>query len=686
MWLIDVRTYKLKSFFDSNIPPYAILSHTWGDDELTFHGVQNPESSTWPSFEKVRRTCQLAFENDLDYVWIDTCCIDKSSSAELSEAINSMFQWYQSATICYALLSDFEGTNSMAGIRTDDMNFLEGVAKLKKCRWFSRGWCLQELIAPVVLQFYNEDWVFLSTKHDWANLLSEVTGIPSSMLHWLPFWRYGRGYSNPPGSSMDFLRRALQEFSIAQRMSWAAKRQTSRLEDVAYSLLGIFGINMTLLYGEGDNAFLRLQEEIIKRSTDHSILAWDYSSLSTRSRLSALLAEHPHEFSLCNNVLARDPHPRHAFKTGFDLTNQGLRITFPIVHSPGDFDWGVLNCTLTDDLSGPLALCLWKTEETDVYETSGCEERPRMVALPREHTDTAIDTAITMLPRSVWNDPLRYSRITQNPEAPGGFRINVIDCTKTAYVLETWPSSACVRHHTQHFRYNYDTGAFETTLLDCPNITITLPDFKHSEAARGVRIKLWSDQDDVWEAFCDLVVYRSNLHSHLQYAIPSVSHGIRSRSIAASSLFDICVDDISRLPRLEGCKLAMNVGGLSIEASIVACGKRSRDHGPRDQFSQVDLRIPIQDPVSFCEAGRPTERVEVTAIESGYMEHELRDVVLMARTVVRQRNLRESGSPHAGPNSAADLGHGSKSRYPPRYLPEAFDNVEWMTFNFTKPE
>ncbi|KAK5747422.1 hypothetical protein LTR17_000063 [Elasticomyces elasticus] len=427
-----------------------------------------------------------------------------------------MFRWYNAARICYVLLSDFGWPNYQAATSTGVItskqklqlartNFLVCVATLKRCRWFSRGWCLQELIAPEDVRFYNKDWVLFSTRHELADQLAEVTGIDGSMLDWPRIYRINqlKGASVLPDSprapkGMSELREALSDFSIAQRMSWASQRQTSRLEDVAYSLLGIFDINMTLLYGEGDNAFIRLQEEIIKQSTDHSILAWEYSTSPSRriTRRWGLLAEHPNNFSTSNNVLATDYHRERPAKAGFDLSNQGLRITLPVICRPEeDQDWALLDCSLLDDLSGPLALCLWKTKAINVYETRGYAKTSRTESLPREIIHAAVDTAITIVPGVRWS----ASRLTD--ASIGGFRVNVFDRTKTARVFETWPP-ASVRKHSE---LPTDAASRE---LDYPDATITLPHLLTTAIGHGVRIKLWSDPDDIWEAFYDLIVCR----------------------------------------------------------------------------------------------------------------------------------------------------------------------------------
>ncbi|KAI8289579.1 Vegetative incompatibility protein HET-E-1 [Colletotrichum sp. SAR 10_98] len=196
-------------------------------------------------FHKIRKTCRLAAHDGIKYAWVDTCCIDKSNSAELSEAINSMYKWYKNAKVCYAYLSDLRLPASFP----KDMA-LEPL--LRKCRWFSRGWTLQELIAPADVRFYQHDWGLVGDKREWYGILSGVTGISSNaMTYYVP-----------------------ASHCIAERMSWAAGRETTREEDKAYCLLGIFDVNMPMLYGEGSKAFRRLQEEIIRTGYDVSIFAW----------------------------------------------------------------------------------------------------------------------------------------------------------------------------------------------------------------------------------------------------------------------------------------------------------------------------------------------------------------------------------------------------------------------------
>lgn len=242
MRLLNTTTLKLKEFWDDQIPSYAILSHTWEQDEITLQELEHPSdtTSTKQGYLKIVRCTEISKEAGHEWVWIDTCCIDKTSSAEISEAIKSMFRWYQEADICFVYLSDYDS----GSVDEDDVAFRE-------CRWFTRGWTLQELIAPKQVIFYDRAWQSFGTKNDLAGSISSVTGVDLSML-----------------IGVD-----INDYSLAQRMSWAACRRTIRREDIAYCLLGIFDIQMPLLYGEGYKAFLRLQEIISTRSSDLTLFA-----------------------------------------------------------------------------------------------------------------------------------------------------------------------------------------------------------------------------------------------------------------------------------------------------------------------------------------------------------------------------------------------------------------------------
>ncbi|OHW93092.1 HET domain containing protein [Colletotrichum incanum] len=204
--------------------------------------MERNNAITKPGYGKLVKSCKQAEEDGFDYVWIDTSCIDKTSSAELSESINSMFRWYKNAAVCYAFLSDVPSDSAL----DEDSPFA-------KSEWFTRGWTLQELVAPKRLNFYSCEWKYLGSKTHLSGVVSRITGIDEMTLQG---------------------RRQLHLSSIAARMSWEAKRETTREEDRAYSLLGLFDVQLPLLYGEGgENAFLRLQEELIRTSDDRSDLS-----------------------------------------------------------------------------------------------------------------------------------------------------------------------------------------------------------------------------------------------------------------------------------------------------------------------------------------------------------------------------------------------------------------------------
>ncbi|THU96090.1 HET-domain-containing protein, partial [Dendrothele bispora CBS 962.96] len=238
MYLLHTTDLTLKGFY-GEIPRYAILSHTWDREEATFQDVENRRKDGLENWKKVKGACARARRYGWDWIWIDSCCIDKSSSAELSENINSMYRLYANAIVCYVYLSD-------------DPKYSRSHFQYSK--WFTRGWTLQELIAPTASVFFlDRSWKEIGTRYSLRNIISAVTSVPVKLLE--------------DGD--------LTKYSIAQKMSWAAFRKTTRREDRAYSLMGLFDICMPPIYGEGgDKAFMRLQQEIIKTSDDHSIFAW----------------------------------------------------------------------------------------------------------------------------------------------------------------------------------------------------------------------------------------------------------------------------------------------------------------------------------------------------------------------------------------------------------------------------
>lgn len=293
MWLLGVDDYKLVQVLNPEEIPYAILSHTWGTGEVTFDDIEDLDvARTRQAWDKVQQTCRIARERDLSFVWIDTCCIDKRSSAELSEAINSMFAWYRGAAECYAYLGDYS---------RDDEDY--GLMAMARCRWFSRGWTLQELIAPKQLYFYDATWTVCGNKISLVGPLTGITKIDRKAL------------LDPD---------CLSTMPVARRMSWAAKRQTTRPEDLAYCLLGIFGVNMPLIYGEGANAFLRLQEAIALATEDLSLFAWTWPETSEAPRYSGLLARSPSHFERCG-FLRNNENPLEYDSKSFTMVNHGFR-------------------------------------------------------------------------------------------------------------------------------------------------------------------------------------------------------------------------------------------------------------------------------------------------------------------------------------------------------------------------
>jgi ankyrin repeat protein len=232
-------TFSLVERTGSNIPPYAILSHTWGADEeeVTFRDLVDGTGVTKVGYRKIRFCGNQAARDGLRFFWVDTCCIDKASSAELAESINSMFRWYRDSAKCYVYLSDV----SESGLTEENESSRRWKPAFRKSRWFTRGWTLQELIAPTSVEFFSKEEKRLGDKQSMEQTLHERTGIPFQAI----------------------LTRSLSDFSVNERMSWAKDRQTKREEDEAYCLLGLFDIHMPLIYGEGrKKAMDRLQRHI----------------------------------------------------------------------------------------------------------------------------------------------------------------------------------------------------------------------------------------------------------------------------------------------------------------------------------------------------------------------------------------------------------------------------------------
>ncbi|KAF5339513.1 hypothetical protein D9758_016362 [Tetrapyrgos nigripes] len=354
MRLLHTSTYELKEFIGLSVPEYAILSHTWEDEEILFSDLRDAAArdaaTQKKGWQKVVGTCEQASKDGLEWVWIDTCCINKESSAELSEAINSMSRYYRESFLCYVYLSGYHVD------RYGYPHMEHGNAAFANCRWFTRGWTLQELLAPAgdSMVFFDAEWIDIGTKLGLRKAISRVTRISPDIL----------------------INGNLGEVSIAAKMSWAADRLTTREEDAAYSLMGIFGVNIPPLYGEGgDRAFMRLQEEIIRYSTDQSIFAWSAPIDVTRPHVllrrggmsqeefvekdkertsldkprRGLLASSPSDFRYSADAYASQPCSN---TLPYSLTNRGLHIHLPMEamafpgEQPNDIYVGYLDCEL----------------------------------------------------------------------------------------------------------------------------------------------------------------------------------------------------------------------------------------------------------------------------------------------------------------------------------------------------
>ena len=317
MRLLNTATLEFGEFFAGLIPEYAILSHRWGDYEVSYKQFRKalvPQDS--PGLVKIQRFCQLAAERGFQWAWIDTCCVDKRSSAELSEAINSMYKWYRSSRECYVCLSDVEFSSSELSLLKSfketfwDMeecsNFRD---RFRKSSWFTRGWTLQELIAPTTVIFYDTHWNEIGPLEHVRMDVAEATQIAADWI-------------GPQDT------RRLWKASVATRMSWASCRATTLEEDMAYCLLGLFNVNMPLLYGEGGKkAFYRLQVEIMKVSDDESLFAWRASNVW----FSGLLAVRPSYFMGSGDIDGQILQ-RHKSRPPYYMTNKGLEIAIPLKH------------------------------------------------------------------------------------------------------------------------------------------------------------------------------------------------------------------------------------------------------------------------------------------------------------------------------------------------------------------
>ncbi|KAI1377855.1 HET-domain-containing protein [Hypoxylon crocopeplum] len=340
MHLLNVFTLGLEKSVKEKggrvVEKYGVLSHRWlaKDDEVLFQDFEsrNATVARKPGYSKLLMCCKQARRDGLKYVWIDTCCINKIDSSELQESINSMYHWYENAEKCYVYLKDTSKPKS-------------GPFKLgKEEEWFERGWTLQELIAPKDVKFYDKDWEYLGDKASLKHFISGITGIRLSVLE---------GTKIP------------QECSVAERMSWASGRRATKAEDRVYSLIGLFGVNMPAIYGEGEvKATLRLQEEIMKTSDDWSIFAW-----KGVQKASGLLATNLDAFSGCQTMRSIPIRTAHSM---YSLTNRGVSVTLNLTPWTVDTYLAPIPCQEAPEgngksTAGQLCIFLQRLEADDQY-------------------------------------------------------------------------------------------------------------------------------------------------------------------------------------------------------------------------------------------------------------------------------------------------------------------------------
>lgn len=432
MHLINVSTFELEAFVDADQVPggYAILSHRWEQEEVLFKDITDDarrlRMRNLKGWYKIQKCCEQAAHERLRYAWVDTCCIDKSSSAELQEAINSMFRWYEMSQACYVYLADVRRDTSLPSTPHDFV----------RSQWFSRGWTLQELLAPHQLVFYDAIWKFIGNRQNLGTEIQDATNIPKSI-------------------AIEGLTERKRP-CIADIMSWAGRRKTTRVEDLAYSLLGLFKVNMTMLYGEGENAFLRLQEQILSRSDDQSIFAWhcdglddlaDSKAYSPGTFGRASVGTNPHQEpdlleaskSMYPGLLARSPQafvrrqqqsapqsvpPAYMERRKSSMvTSDGIAAEFELVpRAPGVYvallnaeisqdnskaqKLGILVKRLDDEgrfarLRAPLARVLYNTTGLTTLST-GSSSQKRLITVVRELRDKEHDILTYVDPCVFW--------------------------------------------------------------------------------------------------------------------------------------------------------------------------------------------------------------------------------------------------------------------------------------------
>ncbi|KAK4553802.1 hypothetical protein LTR86_008977 [Recurvomyces mirabilis] len=342
--MINVRTMELEhatQLLTHNIR-YAILSHRWGKNEVLYEQWGRDKRDQIRGWAKIQGACRQALTDGINYLWVDTCCIDRRSSAELNEAINSMFSYYEHAEVCYVYLADVSDTCQTADhdIRLSYAT-PQGhtIASLRRSEWFRRGWTLQELLAPTQLRFYDANWNVIGDLENMTRIVSDITGIDSAALD---------------------RTRKLDSYSYAQRLSWAACRKTTKVEDEAYCLLGILGTSLEVKYGIGRAAFVELQRKLLESgSGDDSLFLWSPVSEAI-SQLSTFFAPSPANFLHASGIEKIQRRPVQSY---FHLRSDGVGARVYLYHyEKPRHGWhglvALLNCTNTSDPMMMLGLCL----------------------------------------------------------------------------------------------------------------------------------------------------------------------------------------------------------------------------------------------------------------------------------------------------------------------------------------
>lgn len=263
MKLLHIKTCQVVEVPDSQLPTYAVLSHTWSNQDILASNCRADDLRRLEVHERTIRACQSAAHRGITHLWVDCLCIDSSSSADLDEAVNGSLRRLKKSSVCLAYLDDLPAD----GPPLDESIW-------RRCRYWKRAWTLQELIVPTKVEFFDKQWNYRGSKasSDLLPLLSSITGVPRSVLL--------------DGNT-------LSGISLAVRISWSAGRSTRREEDAVYSLAAITGASMLVRYGEVERAFLQLQEEILNDTKDGSIFAW--RSVNNQD-IRELLARSPSEF------------------------------------------------------------------------------------------------------------------------------------------------------------------------------------------------------------------------------------------------------------------------------------------------------------------------------------------------------------------------------------------------------